>query len=332
LKSFKWFALSVLAAGLSIPAYAAQSNIKTLHSGTQHEAFFGVSFEGNLGYAVGAGGSIYASADKGQSWARQETPSQLSLFGVALKNNRAIAVGQFGLILTKQGDQPWQPADSGTTERLFSVGLNSSGVAVAVGSFGTLLRSSDFGRSWEKVAVKWEGNFEDPSGRLGSFFEPSLYGVQVNEDGRVLACGELLLIITSEDGGQTWDFRNAGGSTDAGVSPTLSGITLRSDNVGYAVGQEGTIYKTVDAGVSWQALPPTTNANLLGVGTQSNGLVIITGMRQMRMSFDDGSKWYSVKGSDISSGWYSGVAFMPGSTAPVVVGNRSRMLQIDFER
>lgn len=332
LKSVKWIALSLLALGLSAPAHAAQSKIRTLHSGTAHEALFDLSFDGQQGYAVGAGGSIYASSDNGKSWAQEETPNQLSLLGVAASNGHAVAVGQMGAILVKKNGQPWQSVESGSNERIFDVGLNSDGLAVAVGAFGTLLRSTDFGQTWEKIKPTWEGKFEDPNMILGSFFEPSLYGVQVNEGGRVLVCGELLLIMTSDDGGQNWDFRNTGGNTDAGVSPTLSGITLRTDNVGYAVGQEGTIYKSTDAGVSWQQLPVTTNANLLGVGSRPNGLVIITGMRQMRMSFDDGQKWYSVKGSDISSGWYSGISFASNSGAPVVVGNRSRMLQIDFER
>ena len=128
--------------------------------------------------------------------------------------------------------------------RLFNVSVNSRGVGVAVGAFGALLRTVDGGVSWQPIERDWKSVFRDGDMRLGDFFMPSLYGVQVNEDNRVWVVGELALAMRSPDGGETWQITHAGGNDSEGVEPTLSAVHVRSDGTGFAVGQEGYVLKT----------------------------------------------------------------------------------------
>ena len=58
---------AVLAAGTAI---AAANQVKIIGTGTPHDAFFGLSFEGQKGLAVGAGGVIAETTDGGATWKR----------------------------------------------------------------------------------------------------------------------------------------------------------------------------------------------------------------------------------------------------------------------
>ncbi len=314
------------------PAIADDSNIDVLRSGTPHEALFAIDFIGANGYAVGAGGAIFKTSDSGKSWQQDTAPNQTALLGVAMSGDHAIAVGQLGTIFVKQGQADWKIVDSGSKERLFNVDMNANGVAVAVGAFGALLRSDDFGHTWQNAAPDWKGVFDDPDMRLGDFFEPSLYGVAVDEAGNAFACGELALIISSKDGGSSWSIRNAGGSGVAYVSPTLSALTMRKDGTGFAVGQEGTVMKTTDAGKNWQGLDKPTGANFLGVSSTADGRVIATAMRDIRVSYNNAKTWSPLHGSDITSGWYHGVRQLSANNTPVVVGHQGRILKLTLNR
>ena len=74
------------------------------------------------------------------------------------------------------------------------------------------------------------------------------------------------------------------------------------------LGQEGLILKTTDGGKSWTQLDKITNANLLGVWS-GHDEVVITGIRELLRSSDGGGSFTSGK-SDIQIGrtWYQGVA------------------------
>ncbi|WP_281783269.1 WD40/YVTN/BNR-like repeat-containing protein [Sinimarinibacterium flocculans] len=319
-------ALSLLCAGAVV---AAPTPVEVA-SGIPHEALFAVDFDGATGYAVGAGGEILASTDGGATWTREETPTRLSMLGVSVRGDRAIAVGQMGAVLVRGGDGRWTEVQSGTEERLFGVDVNGDGVALAVGAFGALLRSTDGGRTWASSAPAWPGTFKDTAGRLGDFFEPSMYAVQLADDGRAWVVGELGLALRSEDGGVSWTVGHAGESSVDGVDPTLFGLDMRADGVGFAVGQEGYILKTTDDGASWTAIERPTHANLLDVSATGDGTVLATGMRDMLLSTDHGNNWERVRGADIATGWYSGVAHAQDRNAPLAVGNAARILRVEM--
>ena len=327
----RFAALVIALAGWSAGADAATPTPTpvAVTSGIPHEALFAVDFDGAHGYAVGAGGEILASTDGGATWTRETTPTRLSMLGVAVHGDRAIAVGQMGMVLVRSADGTWTEVQSGTQERLFGVDLNRNGTAVAVGAFGALLRSTDGGQSWTEVAPQWVGIFKDTAGRLGDFFQPSMYAVQLTDDDRAWVVGELGLVLRSEDGGQTWAVGHAGESGVDGVDPTLFGLSVRADGIGFAVGQEGYILKTEDDGVNWTAIERPTHANLLGVSASADGGVLATGMRDMLISTDNGATWARVEGADVATGWYSGAAHPQGGGAPLAVGNAARILRVE---
>lgn len=315
--------LAVLA---SSPASAGQDGGHDYrYQGTPHDAFFSVDMDGPSGLVVGAAGRIFSSSDAGMNWQAETSPTPLSLLGVASAAEHAIAVGQMGVIVRRVAGQ-WETLDSGTQERLFDVDVNERGRSVAVGAFGTVLRSPDGGRNWERLQPQWADWFDDPDGRLGGMFEPSLYGVQVTSDGTIYVCGELSLIMRSRNGGRSWEPLLAGTNSAQEISPTLSAIRLTEQGLGFAVGQEGRVLRTRDGGQSWQRLPLDSHANLLAVDVNGQGQVVVSGMRAMYVSDDAGDSWTRLRSDDFDRGWYSEVALTPAG--PVAVGHRGNIVKL----
>ena len=137
----------------SLTAHAnPPTHISVLRVGIPHQGLMAVAFEKTVGIAVGLGGDIECTEDNGVVWKRADAHTKLALLGVDLRGELSIAVGQGGTIVVRDGSKEWRAVNSQTTERLFSVSLNSKGQAVAVGSFGTVLASVYRGKSCKSIA------------------------------------------------------------------------------------------------------------------------------------------------------------------------------------
>ena len=278
------------------------SAIQVLRTGIPHDSLYDLEMEGVWGMAVGNFGLALHTADGGETWdllppikdANGEA-LKVALLAIAKDGDNIIVTGQQGLVVTREGEGEWEVQNSGLDARLLNVD-SAGGLTMAIGEFGFIGRSSDGGKSWEQVTVDW-GRFNDEG------YEPHLYDVVIQPGGRVLIAGEFGLILRSTDGGKTFNAAARG-------EQSVFDIHLASDGTsnGYAVGQEGLILKTSDGGKSWMQLDKITNANLLGVWS-GHDEVVITGIRELLRSSDGGSSFTSGK-SDIQIGrtWYQGVA------------------------
>ena len=308
---------------------ASGYEIELLKKGIPHAALFDVKFSGGAGVAVGAGGLILKSDPTGAKWEREDSGTQLALLGVSTNGDRTIAVGQLGTILVS-GDGPWKQVESSTNERLFSVSMNSRGEAVAVGAFGTVIKSLDGGNTWTRVKVEWASVFSDPESRLGGLFEPNVYDAYVKEDGSFFIVGELSLILRGEVATDEISVLMSGTNTDKKVSPTISSINFATDRLAYAVGQSGAVLRSMDGGNTWVFLDSNSNQNLLGVVADGEGRVVVPGMRTILISDDSGNTWNAINDFDIETGWYQSVDVSGAVGAMYVVGNKANILKISI--
>lgn len=307
--------LCVLASAVVVQGADAGRALAPIVSGNVHDALFAVEFDQQAGVAVGAAGAIYDSRDGGKTWkAVTPAPTPLSLLGVSSSAGRSIAVGQTGLVLTRENDKPWQQADSGSQERLFAVSLNSKGEAVAVGSFGTVLRSQDAGHSWQTIAPDWTPYTTDNQ-------QPHLYTCAIDEAGTVTIAGEFGLILRLTAQSKSWQLLHKGDAS-------LFAMELKADGSGYAVGQSGSVLRTADGGRSWQAQDVGSAAILLGVHASDNGHVLITGMRDAVSSSDGGKTWQHLSDPLVTASWYAGVAQGAGG-ALIAVGNAGQIVRVN---
>lgn len=303
----------------------AEGGMATVAAGTAHQALFATSFDGDNGIAVGAGGEIQVTSDGGKTWKPEAGPTQGSLTAVAIKGSRRIIAGLMGEIFVDDGSGKWVKAESGTQERALGASLNAQGVAMVVGSFGTMLRSVDGGKTWQQSAPRWLEIFAG-SEQLTDDFAPSIYAVTMDDQGNGIAVGEMSTILRTEDGGASWQVALGGAVREADRPPALFGVTMRADGVGYAVGQSGLILQTPDRGRTWCSIASGTKANLMGVASYEGGRTLISGMRAMLLSRDDGKSWESLAGGDLTIAWYSGAA-TAGGDAFIAAGGSGKILR-----
>jgi photosystem II stability/assembly factor-like uncharacterized protein len=300
-------------------AQAQAAGTEALVSGVPHDALFAINFDGNAGIVGGAPGKIFDTRDGGKSWTADKTfPTPLAVLGADLKGDRAIAVGQMGFVYVRAGGAGWKKVESGTTERLMNVSLNGKGVAVAVGAFGTVIKSSDAGETWQAIPPDWKSYLT--ADQIDQGIQPHMSAAHVGNDGVITIAGEFSLILRSSDGGKTWTAANKG-------EPTVFALDLRDDGVGYAVGQDGLTLRSSDGGATWARLPSASKANLLGVRS-SGATVVVTAMHDMIASADDGQSWRHVQTPDVQASWYSGVAVAGGTL--IAVGHTGRIIKINL--
>ncbi len=302
------------AVSASAPPADSKSPLQPVLTGTVHQALFAIDFSDTLGVAVGAGGEVQESSDKGASWKMVQAPTQLSLLGVGVAGGKAVAVGQSGLVVTRGADGKWTEGKSGSKQRLLAVELNATGRAVAVGAFGTVLLSDDAGQTWRSAAPAWAEHAPDG-------MEPHMYAAHVAADGTVTIAGEFGLILRSSDAGATWTGLHKGDAS-------LFALQLREDGVGYAVGQSGAILRSADGGATWETRPSDTEALLLGVLATTDGRVLVTGMRDMLVSRDGGESFSHVRGGGVNSLWFVGVAQASASAPVLAVGQAGQIVSL----
>jgi len=311
-----------LAAGVGAPPPdgAAADAVKALHSGTPHDALFDVAFEGARGIAVGAFGAVLASSDGGATW-RREAPlptANLALLSVAMRGGKCLAVGQSGLAFASADCKAWKAVTQVTKSRLLAVNVNAQGVAYAVGGFGTVLRSTDWGQTWSVQTIDWKAFTKDGA-------EPHLYGVHVAADGTPTAVGEFELILRADAAGTNWKALRKG-------ERSLFALSVRDDGRAYAVGQSGAVLASSDGGASWRALSSGTEAILTAVHAGPKGQLLASGINTLLASKDEGGSWTRVASALIAHGRHQAIGAGTGSDGKariVVVGSGGAILEVN---
>lgn len=272
----------------------AEPQIEAVHTGIPHDAIYDLNITGSEGLAVGAYGVILHSSDGGGTWAPVESPTELALFGIAVNGEYKLIVGLQGTVLIGDAGGKWTLGNVGNTKRLLNVGVNSAGLAVAVGEFGTIMRSKDAGKTWEQVPIEWARYSTDG-------YEPHLYAAIVHDNGEIAVAGEFGLVLWSTDGGETWEARHKG-------EKSLFAMHINEAGLGFAVGQEGAVIRTQDGGQTWTAVDAKTDSQLLGVWSSKQGEVVVCGIRALLRSSDGGDTWSKSTDIAIIRNWFAGIA------------------------
>ena len=105
----------------------------------------------------------------------------------------------------------------------------------------------------------------------------------------LVVVGERGVIGRSDDGGDTWQLRQAP------TSRSLTAVTFVDDRIGVAVGHGGTILRTEDGGLTWAAIAVKEIGRdaVLGVTALKNGHLVAFGAFGMYLvSEDQGETWH----------------------------------------
>jgi photosystem II stability/assembly factor-like uncharacterized protein len=174
-------------------------------------------FDERMGWAVGGSGLVLTTADGGETWNQVDTGRVEDLWSVRfVTRERGWIAGEEGLILSStDGGETWLPLESGTSAALFGFAVASSGVAIAVGEAGTILRS-DGDSGWKPVKFPSDSTLNAVSVSGSSF----------------CAVGQRGTILNSTDEGRSW-------TSIAGSSRDFNSIDLPALNCAIAVGRRG---------------------------------------------------------------------------------------------
>jgi photosystem II stability/assembly factor-like uncharacterized protein len=146
---------------------------------------------------------------------------------------RGMAIGAYGLLLsTDDGGRTWRD-DLGNDE-----GAHANAIAEApdgslyiAGEFGSISRSDDRGRSWQRLPSPYHG---------------SLFGLLALQDGAILVFGLRGHLFRSEDRGSTWR------RIETGTTATLLTGLVRADGSIVIAGLNGVLLLSDDGGRSFQ--------------------------------------------------------------------------------
>lgn len=210
------------------------------------------------GITHGEGGTLLAAAsngkilaiDKDRKITRQATPVDLSLQDIAAFDaTHAVAVGNDNVILfTADGGRHWAKADnvprSQVANKLNRVRTGANGVAVAVGEMGALLRSQDYGKTWQRLREEEDLAWND---------------VAILDGATFVVVGEFGKILRSDDGGKRWE------KQAAPVESSLMATAFRDASNGVAVGLDGIVLTTSDGGRHWTSVKLPAHEHLLDV-------------------------------------------------------------------
>jgi photosystem II stability/assembly factor-like uncharacterized protein len=181
----------------------------------------------------------------------------------------------------------------------------------AVGTGGTILRTSDGGKNWQRtdnIRVKAE-----------------LHSVCVSSDGtRAVAVGDFGNVLRTDDGGKSW-----AGIPVAGIGATLHTVDLSANGRnGWIVGDYGIILRSVDGGLTWQKSENANTQNLQAVTFSSDDLHgwAVGDDGAMLLSTDGGLEWQSASGIPKSE-YLQGVTFLSDGRHGWTVGDYGAVYQ-----
>jgi photosystem II stability/assembly factor-like uncharacterized protein len=214
-------------------------------------ALNGVYFvNSSTGWAVGEGGRILHTEDRGDHWAAQPGGLRDDLEAVTcVSERRCWAAGRGGVVLrTSDGGLHWEKTTASSAD-LFAVHFVNARLGWAVGAGGTIIHTRDGGKLWSAQRVDLvlfpEGPYAKPTNLLTVKFFDEKHGWLAGANG----------VARTTDGGQTWQSKE--------VEGTIIGLVPVNRTNVIAVTADGENYKTDDGGLTWtrySSAPPPRNS------------------------------------------------------------------------
>lgn len=186
-----------------------------------------------------------------------------------------VAVGSSGTIVRTTDKKTWAAVTSPVTTDIVNIDFYSSSVGVAVGASGVLLRSTDSGATWTQVS--------------SGVTTEHLYAVKMGSSTTGWAAGEDGKVLKTTDGGANWSTVTTIPIADYRSVDATSATTV------WVGGKNGTLYKSTDGGTSWTLLTTGTTEAINTIDMYSSTIGYMGGTNRMfAKTTDGGTSWTAV--------------------------------------
>ncbi len=241
-----------------------------------------------LGYTVGWAGNIWKTTDAGDNWNQLTiagNPGTRNFNGCYFFDNQSgIVIGGNQsndsiqtILKTTDGGTNWNVISDNLGYWLNAVYFTDTQTGFAVGDGGTILKSTDGGNNWTSLTLN--GSVASRQ-FMDVYFMDSNVGVAV---GGWPDNDSIQTIIRTTDGGVNWSV------VSDNLGSMLHGVQFYSSTEGYAVGDDGLVLFSNDAGATWteQIIPNGNNYGLKDVFFKNSDFGIACGNEGKIMLYDD---------------------------------------------
>lgn len=216
------------------------------------------------GYVVGHGGTVLVTSDGGETWQRRLDGRQAA----QLVFDAAEASGDSSAL----AEAEWLKADGPDKPLLDLLVVDAQNVLV-VGAYGLAFASTDGGRTWSS----WKDRFDNPRG---------LHLNAIRRQGeRIVVVGEQGLVQISEDSGDTFT------PAKLPYEGSFFTVELRDQDEIIVAGLRGNLWRSHNAGLSWEQQQVAIPASITASAMRSDGSLVlvnqagfILGERNSRLS------------------------------------------------
>jgi photosystem II stability/assembly factor-like uncharacterized protein len=179
------------------------------------------------------------------------------------------AVGEFGAIVkTSDGGVTWVDKSYSTSRTLLRISGRENFVVV-VGTAGTVLRTTNFGETWESINLQTTVD---------------IWGVYTFNDSVCFVCAKDGILYKTTDGGNNWQ------SSTIGYPLLYWDMQFMDNDTGYISCSNGKILKTDDAGNNWLIKETGDLYSLYSIEILPNNNLVIAGQSgQIYYSTDYGN-------------------------------------------
>jgi photosystem II stability/assembly factor-like uncharacterized protein len=217
------------------------------------------------------------------------------LFAVAVRGERAWAVGYWGAILrSDDGGRTWSYVDTPTDASLYDVDFADEEHGWAVGANGTLLRTTDGGRTWETTSA----SVTDPLDASERPLKSPLFGVSAVSPTEAWAVGDFGVVLHTRDG-RNWtsvEIPEEAFGDDNIPDRILNAVVFTDRDHGWITGEFGTTLRTSDGGQTWvgerEIHGAIADVYLFDIAPNGAGWVLAAGVGGVALgSSDAGADW-----------------------------------------
>lgn len=237
----------------------------------------GLEFPDSLNGFMSASSELYVSINSGQSWSiRFRFPSKtITALFFLNADTGLVAVTDFGgnteIQRTLNGGNNWTVVSTFNGSSINDIEINASGNGLACGTNGQMLRSVNYGLTWNPVTIGGAGNLTSVS-------------IAANQ---VVYCIDEFQVYKSTDSGNTFS-----GIGSPGAGAVLKSVSFRNQNNGAVSCAGGQIYSTTDGGSNWSLYNGNPITDLMAISyTGTNTIYSCGTVGEIVKSSDGGQNW-----------------------------------------